>query len=137
MIIKQFVLTPFRQNTRVIACGETRSAICIDPGEQSDELEEYIKDSDLNLQAIALTHGHLDHIGGTAALSEAFPGAEVLLHEGDEEMYYALPMQPLMLGIEPHQAASAQNSVICGHVVRGAGYAVEVSAFTTSSAIAA
>jgi len=106
MLIKQFVLTPFQQNTRVIACGETGSAICVDPGEKSAELVEFIRGNDLDLQAIALTHGHLDHVGGTAALSEAFPDAEVLLHEGDEEMYYALPMQPLMLGIEPHQAAS-------------------------------
>ena len=103
MIIKQFVLTAFQQNTRVVACERTHKAMCIDPGEQSDGLEAYIRDNDLDLQAIALTHGHLDHIGGTGPLHNAFPEAEILIHKGDEDMYYALPSQPLMLGISPDQ----------------------------------
>ena len=103
MIVQQFVLTAFQQNTRLLACEKTRKAVCIDPGEQSDELESYIKRSELSLQAIALTHGHLDHVGGTSALHKAFPDAEILIHRDDEEMYYRLPAQPLMLGIDPEQ----------------------------------
>ena len=78
MLIETFVLTPFQQNTRVVACEETRKAICIDPGERSDELVDFIKQNDLDLQAICLTHGHLDHIGGTADLHKSFPDAEIL-----------------------------------------------------------
>jgi hydroxyacylglutathione hydrolase len=103
MIIQQFVLTAFQQNTRVIACEETRRAICVDPGEPSAELEAFLRSNDLSLQAIALTHGHLDHVGGTAALHQAFPEADVVIHRDDEEMYAALPVQPLMLGIGPEQ----------------------------------
>src|ERR1044072_65700 len=98
MLIQTFVLTAFQQNTRVVACERTRRAMCIDPGEQSDELEAFIRDNGLELQAIALTHGPLDHIGGSRDLHKAFPDAEILIHKGDEEMYYALPSQPLMLG---------------------------------------
>jgi hydroxyacylglutathione hydrolase len=103
MIIETFTLTAFQQNTRVIACENTKQAICIDPGEQSDELETYIRDNKLKLQAIALTHAHLDHVGGTSDLHKAFPNAEVVIHGDDEEMYRALPTQPLMLGIGPDQ----------------------------------
>jgi hydroxyacylglutathione hydrolase len=103
MIVQQFVLTPFQQNTRVLACEKTRRAMCVDPGDQSDELETYINNNGLTLQAIALTHGHLDHVGGTSDLSKAFPDAEILIHKDDEDMYHALPKQPLMLGIGPDQ----------------------------------
>jgi hydroxyacylglutathione hydrolase len=103
MIIEKFVLTPFQQNTRVVACETTRKAICIDPGEASDELNAYIRENHLTLQAIALTHGHLDHVGGVSALAGKFPEAEIILHEGDEEYYYGLPKQPLMMGLQPHQ----------------------------------
>ena len=103
MGIQKFVLTAFQQNTRVVSCDSTRKAICIDPGEPSDELIDHIRSNELELQAIALTHGHLDHVGGTAALSRAFPDAEIMLHSGDEEYYYGLPRQPLFMGISPEQ----------------------------------
>lgn len=106
MIVKRFVLTPFQQNTRVIACEETRSAICVDPGEESAAIVEYLDSEGLKLQAITLTHGHLDHIGGTSALSRIFPEAEVILHADDEDLYYGLPRQPLLMGIQPDQLAA-------------------------------
>lgn len=103
MLIKTFVLTAFQQNTRVVTCEVTKKSICIDPGEPSQELVDYIRDAGLDLEAIILTHGHLDHIGGTAALAKEFPDADVLLHEEEMYLYEALPQQPLFMGIQPHQ----------------------------------
>lgn len=103
MIIETFVLTPFQQNTRVVACEKLRKAICIDPGEQSTDLINFLTENDFHLQAIALTHGHLDHIGGTSALHKSFPQAEIILHAGDEDLYDNLPNQPLFFGLSPHQ----------------------------------
>lgn len=103
MHIQKFVLSPFQQNTRVVSCEATKRAVCIDPGESSDELIAYIRDVDLELQAITLTHGHLDHVGGTAYLAKAFPDAEILLHKGDEMLYYGLPHQPVLMGMQPAQ----------------------------------
>lgn len=106
MIVEQFVLSAFQQNTRIVACPETGKAICIDPGEESAEMVGYIKENGLELQAVTLTHGHLDHVGGTAALSREFPDAEIILHKDDEDLYYSLPRQPLFMGIQQHQLAS-------------------------------
>lgn len=106
MIVERFPQTAFQQNTRVVACEATMRAICIDPGESSPELVAYINDRGLTLQAIALTHGHLDHIGGTAAMYEAFPEAEIIIHEGDAPLYYGLPRQPLMMGVPESQLES-------------------------------
>jgi len=106
MIVERFVLTPFQQNTRVVACSETRKAICIDPGEESSDLPSFITSRGYELQAITLTHGHLDHVGGTSALSREFPEAEIILHKDDEDLYYGLPQQPLFMGIQPHQMAA-------------------------------
>lgn len=106
MLIQTFPLTPFQQNTRVVACEDTKLAICIDPGEASDELVAFIREGGLELQAITLTHGHLDHVGGTTALSLEFPDAEILLHKDDEDLYYGLPFQPLGMGIPQSQLAT-------------------------------
>lgn len=106
MIVKTFPLTTFQQNTRIVVCEETRKAICIDPATKSDELVKFIIDNDLELQAITLTHGHLDHVGGTTDLHKSFPQVEILLHKDDEDLYYGLPQQPLMMGIPQFALAS-------------------------------
>ncbi len=106
MKIQRFELTAFRQNTRVVSCEKTGLAICIDPGEASEELTTYIADNGLTLQSIALTHGHLDHVGGTSALHRTFPEAEIIIHKADEPLYFALPRQPLLMGLQPHQLKS-------------------------------
>ncbi|PYS87733.1 MAG: MBL fold metallo-hydrolase [Acidobacteria bacterium] len=98
-----FVQTAFQQNTRIVSCKETRKAICIDPGEPSDETADYVIDNDLELIAIIATHGHLDHIGGTAYMHSRFPDAEILVHRDEEPLYFSLPQQPLFMGIQPHQ----------------------------------
>jgi hydroxyacylglutathione hydrolase len=103
MWIEKFVLTAFQQNTRIVSCEKTRRALCIDPGEGSDAITDFLHQNGLDLQAIALTHGHLDHVGGTTYLSREFPNAEIILHKDDEDLYYGLPQQPLFLGIQPHQ----------------------------------
>jgi hydroxyacylglutathione hydrolase len=106
MFVQRFVLTAFQQNTRIVGCDKAREAICIDPGERSDDLVNFIRNNGLKLQAIALTHGHLDHVGGTSFLSREFPDAEIILHKDDEELYYGLPQQPLFMGIQPQQLKS-------------------------------
>jgi hydroxyacylglutathione hydrolase len=106
MLIETFTITPFQQNTRLVACEQTRKAICIDPGERSQELNGFIHANGLELQAMTLTHGHLDHVGGTSDLAKAFPEAEIILHKDDEDLYYGLPQQPLLMGIPPHQLAA-------------------------------
>ncbi len=106
MIIETFTITSFQQNTRVVGCEETNKAICIDPGEKSGEIVNFINENNFELQAITLTHGHLDHVGGTLDLHKAFPDAEILLHKDDEDLYYGLPNQPLFFGLSPHQLKS-------------------------------
>jgi hydroxyacylglutathione hydrolase len=103
MIIEEITVTAFQQHTRIVGCEETKQAICIDPGADSAEIVDFINSSSLTLQAVMLTHGHLDHVGGTLSLLAAFPGAEVIIHSADLDLYNALPQQPLFMGLQPHQ----------------------------------
>jgi hydroxyacylglutathione hydrolase len=103
MIVRQFVQTAFQQNTRIVACEKSKKAICIDPGEESPEVAAYIKDNELQLAAVCLTHGHLDHVGGAAYMHEMFPDADIVAHRDEADLYYALPQQPLLMGFQPHQ----------------------------------
>jgi len=99
MLIEQITVTAFQQHTRIVACEETGQAICIDPGDDSEAIVERIDGLHLSLQAIAITHAHLDHVGGVAALKKLKPEAKVTIHPADEFIYKALPDQPAWIGI--------------------------------------
>ena len=106
MIIEELTVTAFQQHTRILGCEKTRQAICIDPGDEAERIVETLERHGLNLQAIALTHAHLDHVGGVAALKKLQPEAKINLHKGDEFMYRALPEQPSWIGIPRSQWAA-------------------------------
>ena len=53
-----------------------QQVICVDPGDASPVLE-VLKEKNLTLEAILLTHHHFDHIGGTAGLLKAYPHLSV------------------------------------------------------------
>jgi hydroxyacylglutathione hydrolase len=64
-------VTPLRQNCTVVWCTRTSKAAVIDPGGEIPRLLGVLRDKGLTLEKIWITHGHLDHAGGTAALKEA------------------------------------------------------------------
>ena len=100
---QEITVTAFQQHSRVLGCETTKKAICIDPGDDAERIVDVIEELELDLQAIALTHAHLDHVGGVAALKRLRPNAKILLHQGDEFMYNGLPEQPSWLGIPRSQ----------------------------------
>lgn len=106
MIIEQITVTAFQQHTRVVGCEETRRAICVDPGDDTEEIVGAIDGLGLELQAIALTHAHLDHVGGVSALKRRKPAAEIIIHKDDEPLYLMLPEQPAWIGVPRAQWAA-------------------------------
>ena len=103
MIIETITVTAFQQHTRVVGCEKTKLAICIDPGDDSDAIAQAIDRHGFELQAIACTHAHLDHIGGVAGLKKRKPGARIIIHPADEPIYDQLPEQPAWIGIPRSQ----------------------------------
>jgi hydroxyacylglutathione hydrolase len=106
MIIEEMTVTPFQQHTRVVGCEETGRAICIDPGDEAERIIAALERHGLELQAITLTHAHMDHVGGVAALKKLRPAAAIIIHRADEPLYKGLPEQPAWLGIPPSRWAA-------------------------------
>lgn len=67
LIVKKFTVNPFQENSYLLYTEE-KKAVIIDPG-FSDEREEkqlvsFIESNKLSVEAIWLTHAHIDHIMG-------------------------------------------------------------------------
>jgi hydroxyacylglutathione hydrolase len=105
MIIEEITVTAFQQHTRIVGCEKTKRAICVDPGDASQDIVRAIDKHGFELQAIACTHAHMDHVGGVTALKKLKPEAKITIHPADEPLYLELPNQPGWLGIPRAQWA--------------------------------
>ena len=75
-------LGDYGANCYLLTDENSKSALVIDPGVPSDELNDALLGYDLKY--ILLTHGHFDHIFGCKALKEIYPEAIICIHSDDE-----------------------------------------------------
>ena len=64
-------VTPFQQNCTLLWDSDTLQAAVIDPGGDVDQILAAIEQNNLRVERILLTHGHMDHAGGSAGLKQA------------------------------------------------------------------
>lgn len=79
-MIHRFVFNPFLENTYVVNMGNGE-AIVVDPGCQTrrekQELENFLRENQLNVRYCLNTHLHVDHIYGDELLKENFGALSV------------------------------------------------------------
>src|SRR5690606_929874 len=63
-------VTPFQQNCTVLFDADTKKGVVIDPGGDLERIREAIASQDVQVEAIWLTHGHIDHAAGAMDLKE-------------------------------------------------------------------
>jgi hydroxyacylglutathione hydrolase len=89
---------PFMKNGYLVAAEGSATAVLIDPGDEVDELIARAAAERLVVEAILLTHAHLDHITGVERAKAAFD-VETWLHREDDFLYRAVVQQGLMFGL--------------------------------------
>jgi glyoxylase-like metal-dependent hydrolase (beta-lactamase superfamily II) len=102
MILEVRAVAPFYKNGFVVACERTREAVLIDPGDEVDELLGAVRDLDVEVTSVLLTHAHIDHITGVGAAKDAFD-VPVYLHRDDLFLYQAAIQQGAMFGFKVSQ----------------------------------
>ena len=63
-------VTPFSQNCTLLWDDDTKEAVVIDPGGEVPKILAAIDAQKLNVRALWLTHGHLDHAGGAMEMRD-------------------------------------------------------------------
>ena len=124
--LQTVVSMPFEENTYVVWLPGRRDAVVFDPGLQPDLVLDVLREQGLEVAAIVNTHGHADHIGGNAALKDAFPRAPIIIGGNDAVMLTDADANLSAPFGFPVTSPPADRTVAEGDTVEAAGLTLEV-----------
>jgi glyoxylase-like metal-dependent hydrolase (beta-lactamase superfamily II) len=91
-------VTPFQQNCSLVWSVAERRGVVIDPGGDLDHLRAALRQEDIVVEKILLTHAHLDHAGGARVLADELGVPIEGPHRDDAFWLEAMPEQSRMFG---------------------------------------
>jgi len=104
---------PFQENSYLLTDPATRRAVLVDPGDEPERIAAMVRDAGATIEAIWLTHAHIDHIGAVAALTRQWP-VPVFLHPDDLPVYRRAAQHAAMYGLSFEQPADPNRELADG-----------------------
>ena len=125
MIIETFPVGWLQCNCTILGDEQTREAIIIDPGDDSQEILERLQKHGLTAKQIISTHTHIDHVGAIYQLQTRL-GTPAAIHKADLFLFENLDMQAQWLGMPSPQRGAIDHFVEDGDAVACQGVEVGV-----------
>ena len=97
-------------NCFIVGCDETKDAVVIDPGDDTDRILLALAGLALKVRYIINTHGHFDHVGGNRKMKAA-TGADILIHSLDAHMLGALSSTAAAWGLSTDDSPPPDRTV--------------------------
>ena len=85
-LVRHATVGAFQENCYLVADVDAGRGVLIDPGAEGARLLRMVRDAGVTLEAIWLTHAHLDHVGGIAEIRRAMD-VPIFLHPADAVIY--------------------------------------------------
>ena len=96
LMVRGMVVGVFQENCWVIGNRRTGEAICIDPGDQPQDILAMAREMGVKIKAIANSHAHVDHILGVGDIKNE-TGARFLMHRDEAAIAAQAAKSALML----------------------------------------
>lgn len=116
---------PFQENSYLVVDETTNRAVLIDPGDEPARLIAMVRASKATLDAIWLTHGHLDHIGGIAGVLREWK-VPVHMHPNDLPLYTQAAAAAAAYGVAFEQPANPDFAIADGDTMTVGSLAFDV-----------
>ena len=98
MNVQWVTVGPFQENSYLLVDEPSLRAVLVDPGDEPMRIVRMVEAEQATVEAIWLTHGHLDHVGAVAALKRMWD-VPVLLHPNDLVLHRRASQQAAFYGI--------------------------------------
>lgn len=124
--VEIMAVTPFRQNCSLLWDDVSREAVLTDVGGDVAFLLQEIAAKQLNVKAIWLTHGHLDHAGGVSEFIQHLPVPVIGPHQDDDFLLQSLPQTTAQYGFPVSPAITPTRWLNEGEILTVGEYAFQV-----------
>jgi glyoxylase-like metal-dependent hydrolase (beta-lactamase superfamily II) len=124
--ITTIISIPFEENSFIIRLTTRKDCLVVDPGLEPEKIIEHLDKLGIVPAAILITHGHIDHLGGSIELKQRWPACPLVI--GEEEAPKLIdPMLNLSALVgEPLMAPPADKTVREGDIFEAAGFQAKV-----------
>ena len=102
MRVETLTVGPFQENCYLVVDEASNKAALVDPGSEPEKVIAAVEKSGATLDAIWVTHAHVDHVGAIAAVKRKWD-VPVHLHPKDNRLFQAAERQAEVYGIEFEQ----------------------------------
>jgi hydroxyacylglutathione hydrolase len=123
--VRCFTVGPFRENCYIVSLRGAAAAVLIDPGDEAERLIAAIRALEVTIEAILLTHTHVDHVGAVAALARA-TGAPVHCPTLEREILADIDGSVGWLGLAGFESYEADELLAGGEQLELAGLEIDV-----------
>ncbi|MGH7679863.1 MAG: MBL fold metallo-hydrolase, partial [Gemmatimonadaceae bacterium] len=116
MKVEFVTVGPFQENSYLVSDETTRRGVLIDPGDDASRIIRMVRSADVTVEAIWLTHAHIDHIGAVAEVTRLWK-VPVFLHDADLVLYRRAAQHAAFYGLPFEQPSDPDRSLSDGDVL--------------------
>jgi hydroxyacylglutathione hydrolase len=107
----------FQENSYLVVDPSTQRAALVDPGADAEQLVEMVRASRATLEAIWLTHAHIDHIGAIAGIKRIWD-VPVHMHPADRPLFDRGAMQAAVYGLPFEEPPAPERELAEGDILQ-------------------
>lgn len=107
----------FQENSYIVVDTATKRAVLVDPGAEPEQIVQMVRASGATLDAIWLTHAHIDHIGAIAPLKRVWD-VPIYMHPADKPLYDRGAIQAGAYGLPFEQPPDPDHDLAEGDVLQ-------------------
>jgi hydroxyacylglutathione hydrolase len=115
--VKTLTVGAFQENCYLLIEESSQKGAIVDPGGEGETLLKEIERSRVTLEAIWITHAHVDHVGAIASIKDRW-NVPVYLHPADRRLYEAAGRQAEVYGVPFEEPPAPDEDLIDGQKLK-------------------